>query len=204
MGGIGSGRPAGKQTVDGLPSVKLSVLRRNGALVDGRESVVQWFRQDQYRGEYRVTATTDQLTINYQLHSSAGQRNTTQIVKLTHTSCYLGSERPWMECPRCNSRVMILYVATTELGCRHCLNLTYASRNEGRVDQLLRSVRNARSKIGAEADLTKPIPPKPKWKHYNKYNLLRQEAEMHEMRFLGSMDEKLQALTGESSTEINN
>ena len=191
MGGIGSGRPAGKQTVDGLQSVDLRVLRRAGALLADCVSVFQWFRQGHYLGEFQVTAATDQLIISY-----STQHNVTQIVKLTYTPCHFGSQRPWMICPRCSSRVMILYVATAGLGCRHCFNLTYQSRNEGRVDQLLRSVRNARLKVGAAPDLTKPLPPKPKWKHNEKYNRLRQQAEMHEIRFLGSMDEKLQRTTG--------
>jgi len=191
MGGIGSGRPAGKQTVDGLLSIKLSVLRRNGALVNGSVSVIQWFRQGHYLGEYRVTAATDQLTINCQIYNH--HQHITQAVKLTHTSCYLGGNRPWMTCPGCGRRVMILYVASPGLGCRHCFNLTYASRNEGQVDQLLRTARNARLKVGAAVDLTKSIPSKPKWKHHNRYNRLRHEAERYEMKFLGSMDEKLKS-----------
>ena len=180
-----------KTKVDGLKSVDLRVLRRAGALLVGCVSVIQWFRQGHYLGEFQVTAATDQLTISY-----STQHNVTQIVKLTYTPCHFGSQRPWMACPRCSSRVMLLYVAATGLGCRHCFNLTYQSRNEGHVANLSRSVRNARVKVGAAPDLTKPLPPKPKWKHHEKYNRLRQQAEMHEIRFFGSMDEKLQLMPG--------
>ena len=181
MGGIGSRRSA----VDEFLSVDLRILRRNGALVDGRISVIQWLRRDRCIGEYQVTADNDQLIIN-----CSGQ-GFIQRVQLTHTACHLGGQRPWMACPECRSRVMLLYVAAAGLCCRHCLNLTYPSRNEGHVDQLYRRVRNARLKVGAVADLTKPIPPKQKWKHHLKYNRLRQKAEEYEERFFGSLDEKL-------------
>jgi len=192
MGGIGSGRPAGKTKLDGLLSIDLRVLRRTGALMDGCTSVIQWFRQDQYLGEYLVTAALDHLSISCQIDGS--EHNSTQIVELTYTDCYLGGSRPWLMCPRCGCRVMLLYVATVGLGCRHCLNLTYASRNEGRTDQLLRCVRNARKKVGGTADLRTSLPPKEKWAHQAKYSRLRKKAERYEIKFLGLMDKKLKQM----------
>jgi len=195
-----TGRPAGKTKVEDLLSVDLRVLKRTGALMDGCTSVIQWFRQDQYLGEYRVVATTDDLSINCHIQRSP-EYNISEKVELTYTNCYLGGSRPWMVCPRCHRRIMILYLATAGLGCRHCLNLTYASRNEGRTDQLLRSVRNSRKKVGAATDLSTPIPPKKKWQQNKKYNRLRKKAERYEIKFLGLMDEKIKRM---GSFHMNN
>ena len=178
-----------KTKVEDLLSIDLRVLRRKGALADGQVSKIQWIRQNQYLGEYRVTAATDHLSISCQIGGS--EHNTTQRIELNYTDCHLGGSRPWMMCPRCGCRIMILYVTSGGLGCRHCQNLTYASRNESRTDQLLRCVRNARKKVGAATDLTTPIPTKVKWKHHMRYTRLRKEAEIYEIKFLRSMDEKL-------------
>lgn len=57
---------------------------------------------------------------------------------LISTPCNLGGERYWFRCGLysngvyCGRRVGTLYVGGKYLGCRHCYNLTYMSRNESR------------------------------------------------------------------------
>jgi len=193
MGGIRSGRPAGKQIQDELIRLDLRYLHRNGLLIHGVVSTLWWLQHNRIVGSITIIAKANKIVLNYRVVSSGSGslQEVYQVVQLNWLPCTFGSTRPFYFCPNCGQQVLILYPDNIYFSCRHCLNLTYQSRNEGRVDQLLRSVRNARSKVGAAADLTKTIPPKPKWKHRNKYNRLRQEAELHEMRFLGSMDRKL-------------
>lgn len=56
-----------------------------------------------------------------------------QRVYLTNTPCNYGGLRYWFICP-CQKRVRIIYLSPHPMldyfGCRHCLNLTYYSRNE--------------------------------------------------------------------------
>jgi len=51
---------------------------------------------------------------------------------LTKTKCNLGGYRYWFICPglNCGRRVGCLYFGNTYFVCRHCLNLTYESRND--------------------------------------------------------------------------
>lgn len=61
----------------------------------------------------------------------------TYSIGVTRTPCHfgIGSRRHWFFCPVCRKRIGKLYVPTSEtsLGCRHCVNLTYASRSRRRL-----------------------------------------------------------------------
>jgi hypothetical protein len=56
-------------------------------------------------------------------------------IKLAKTRCNFGGFRYWFVCPLvkdgkyCGRRVAVLYLVGKYFGCRHCYNLTYASRN---------------------------------------------------------------------------
>ena len=56
-------------------------------------------------------------------------------IPLTTTSCNYGGKRYWFTCPwykngnYCGKRVGVLYKDGDYFACRHCYNLTYASRN---------------------------------------------------------------------------
>ncbi|HUD03113.1 MAG TPA: hypothetical protein VMR46_03855 [Candidatus Paceibacterota bacterium] len=58
-------------------------------------------------------------------------------VPLTTTLCHYGGVRYWFICPvyhklqYCGRRVGVLYLGDDYFACRHCYNLTYASRNAG-------------------------------------------------------------------------
>lgn len=60
-----------------------------------------------------------------------------QVVGLTRTKCYFGSERVWFICPACNMRIGMLYRPPLKQAflCRHCHNLTYELRRYHRSRQ---------------------------------------------------------------------
>jgi len=67
------------------------------------------------------------------------QRSFNEKIFIETTPCRFGGERYWFICPRdlsgldfCGRRVAVLYLTDNFFGCRHCLNLTYQSRNYGR------------------------------------------------------------------------
>lgn len=57
--------------------------------------------------------------------------------RLISTECCFGGRRYWIKC-HCERRVGVIYKANGFFACRHCHNLTYASRN------LKKSLRNDR------------------------------------------------------------
>jgi len=81
-------------------------------------------------------------------------------VRLTSTDCYYSHKRYWFICPnnQCGQRVANLYLAPNKyrFACRHCLNLSYRSRNinpKGRLvylDKMLKmekTVKNLNDKM---------------------------------------------------------
>lgn len=63
-------------------------------------------------------------------------------VPIIETSCYFGGSRYWFQCNLtksgkfCGRRVGVLYKGGDWFGCRHCYELTYASRNANRQYEL--------------------------------------------------------------------
>ncbi|PIR03771.1 MAG: hypothetical protein COV59_03805 [Candidatus Magasanikbacteria bacterium CG11_big_fil_rev_8_21_14_0_20_39_34] len=59
-------------------------------------------------------------------------------ILLVTTKCYYGGSRYWFICPwykngkYCGRRVGVLYKGGDRFACRHCYELTYASKNENR------------------------------------------------------------------------
>lgn len=59
-------------------------------------------------------------------------------IPLVTTSCNLGGKRYWFQCPwyqngiYCGRRVAVLYLGGQRFACRHCYELSYASKNENR------------------------------------------------------------------------
>lgn len=63
-------------------------------------------------------------------------------IPLTTTPCYFGGKRYWFICPwyknsiYCGKRVGVLYKYQDYFACRHCYELSYASKNENRKNKL--------------------------------------------------------------------
>lgn len=59
-------------------------------------------------------------------------------IPLVTTPCNLGGKRYWFQCPwyangvYCGKRVGVLYLGGQRFACRHCYDLSYASKNENR------------------------------------------------------------------------
>jgi hypothetical protein len=60
-------------------------------------------------------------------------------VMLVKSACHYGSFRYWFLCPLykdgapCGKRVGVLYKGDNHFGCRHCYDLTYSSKNNGKT-----------------------------------------------------------------------
>jgi hypothetical protein len=114
-------------------------------------------------------------------------------VALTWTSCHYGGQRPWFLCPGvvngrvCTRRVAILYGAGRYFLCRHCYDLVYEVQREDRATRLIARAQKIRRRLGGQASLLEPFPPKPKGMHWRTYAALyvktrcAEEAGLHTM-----------------------
>lgn len=90
-----------------------------------------------------------------------------QRIPLAYTATRFGSRRPWFTCPHCLTARRVLYRAASGFACRCCLDLRYASQIEDEMSRWTRRRRRLRDSLGAE--LSGPMPPKPKGMRWATY-----------------------------------
>ena len=119
-------------------------------------------------------------------YAFGGEQVDPYLIWVEFTQPNFGGQRPWWVCPACDRRVRILYGSKT-WQCRHCLNLTYATRQESRRDAPVRKMRAIRRRLGDTSGIGAPFPERPKGMHLRTYR-----------RFL----EHYAILSGQHSTKI--
>jgi hypothetical protein len=93
-----------------------------------------------------------------------------------------GGLRWWFQCPLCRRRVQKLFLPprASRFACRHCHNLSYATRNQSPKDRCMEAARCIRLRLGGSASLLDAFPDKPKrmwwrtyqrlWERYERYD----------------------------------
>jgi hypothetical protein len=92
--------------------------------------------------QYILNLENQYLEVRYKLRHDPSEewKSIEYQIPLTKTACHFGKERYWFICPMskkgqyCGKRVAKLYLSPYHdyFVCRHCLNLTYDSRNKNR------------------------------------------------------------------------
>ncbi|EKD99840.1 MAG: hypothetical protein ACD_22C00166G0006 [uncultured bacterium] len=129
-----------KQEADNLKKIEISQLKRRGFLNIWRDEVITWVVNGVDTGSVRIQVSTHTegnkyVTFLYNSTSPGKEKvSYCYIHSLTTSRCNFGGTRYWFICRFCGRRVGILYMGDTYFRCRHCLNLTYNSRNENRRD----------------------------------------------------------------------
>lgn len=122
-------------------------------------------------------------------------------ISLSWTPCNFGRSRPWFVCPgvvngvSCERRVAKLYLKGRYFLCQHCHDLTYLSQQEARRHAPLRRCQKIRQKLGGTANMTAPLPRKPKGMHLKTYLRLLGEYEKAYEEYSREMVMHLERLT---------
>jgi hypothetical protein len=215
MGGFGSGR---KETArwerkptterDGNRAISALELLRGGLLVPGKAFHMgeHWFFQGSIeqlviaglRGKLRpalrveVDPDGDALLIGHLLQNRDAPLWETLL--LDYTPCGFGGDRPWLLCPKCQTRRAALYfvgsdtllrqpVAASCFACRVCAGMGYESQRQREPGRAASRAKKARRKIGGilgGGNLLTTFPGKRKGMHSTTYERLRGEAEAAE------------------------
>ncbi|MGH9924711.1 MAG: hypothetical protein ACRD5B_04970 [Nitrososphaeraceae archaeon] len=127
----------GKTEADWLLSINVYWLNQNGYFNGIKAGTMQWARGSGSKssvGVHCYTLTTEPyMRLKYSQSDSYTnkQKEFDYKVRLTTTPCNYGGKRWWFVCPLmgCGRRVGTLYKNGGYFGCRHCHDLTYASKN---------------------------------------------------------------------------
>jgi hypothetical protein len=97
-----------------------------------------------------------------------------QRIRVSWTKPHYGGERPWMHCPHCDRRVAKLYNGLGGYFCRPCVgNPLYASQALSSQSRAHFQACKLRLQLGGDADLTAPIPLRPRRMHQRTYKRLK-------------------------------
>ncbi len=210
MGGRGSGnhyRFGTKDTTAGYRRIDVRAWQREGRLVPG------WFFWWSGGGSMRVevhdlAAAIPQLPAGRELmlvleythrRGEWGEpEDVRQPVFLDWTPCTYGGQRPWFRCSAdgCSRRVALLCGAGKYFACRHCYQLVYESQREAWHDRALTKAQRIRLRLGGEASLLAPFPPKPPRMHWTTYERLWRAAMVAEGMYEVGVAAELAQLAG--------
>jgi len=109
--------------------------------------------------------------------NSAGQGHPIeQPVYFSWTRPQFGGRRPWFLCPRCISRVALLYLRGESWACRRCHDLRYQSELEPKGRRGLMMVRKIQVRLGGDRSGFE-FPDKPRGMHRRTYERWREKHE---------------------------
>ncbi|MCU1303277.1 MAG: uncharacterized protein JWQ87_3561 [Candidatus Sulfotelmatobacter sp.] len=182
MGGLGSGRRSNsKATTSDYGRLDVRSWQRQGLLAVGRFVCWPW------NVEVIMSPNRDEPNMIRLYHcNQSDQHGEPHPVRLSWTPCNYGGKRAWFICPRgCGHRAAILYYGDSSPSCRHCRQLSYESQHDSGWHRSLRRARATRMRLGGSANLTEPLPGKPKGMHWGTYRRLFSKATAREQIFLG-------------------
>lgn len=126
---------------DGLNKLSITFLKKHGYLSWMYGGTITWtHRPSGYESKIAIQSSIHPANLFVRFIYTQTDRNTGEKkdfdykVSLITSPCNLGGVRYWFKCPLwtkgiyCGRRVGTLCKAGNYFGCRHCYNLTYASR----------------------------------------------------------------------------
>jgi hypothetical protein len=96
-----------------------------------------------------------------------------QTLSVAWVQWHFGGSRPFFVC-KCGRRVLQLFAPRGySWRCRHCYNLSYATRQVGLRYRLILKAQKVRERLGGDLGVANPFPAKPKRMHWKRYKRLR-------------------------------
>jgi hypothetical protein len=168
VGGFGSGNTfsrSSRSTCEATLHLDIRKLGRGGALDKWCRGSITW----PTGADIRFETMSDRLRLTYLWRRlDSVPLAIDEWISLTTTPQRLGGARNWFVCPGCHRRCAILY-CRGYFRCRECADLAYESQREGPRWRALSRAQKERLRLGGSANLTEPLPAKPKGMHWRTY-----------------------------------
>ena len=146
----GAGRPGYRAKAEHLQRVDIRDWHRRGRLWVGSSFSWSWTRGDEPSGSIGVHMYGPaSLALQYNLTGDDGhKRDASQTIRIAHTPCHYGKQRPWFVCPVCQRRAGLLYMRAGRFSCRHCQRVSYSSQSDGTLDRMWRKQSKLEARLG--------------------------------------------------------
>ena len=156
----------------------IKFLKQRGYLTPGASGILRWSIRSADVSSISVHTTSAHLRLTSVKHKvGQPQVNQEQQIQFTSTPCHFGRERFWLVCPKCHKRVGILALSRGKFLCRHCVALSYASRNESEYQRLASKISELRGNMYDHTGRRKK-----KGMHWQTFHAMSHELELLEYR----------------------
>jgi hypothetical protein len=158
-------RGYGRRTVEQTRSVDIRDLRKaayvgeaSGNWLEARNKLLCAGIQPRHWNDEAITLDGQTLTVGW-------------------APWHFGGKRPFFAC-RCGRKVLQLFApGGHSWRCRHCYDLTYATRQVGLRYRLILKAQKVRERLRGDLGVCNPFPARPKGMHSKRYERLRERHE---------------------------
>lgn len=168
----------GKDTTDEYKRIDVRFLQKRGYLVPGTAFTLSWSRHGERIGWIQCRTIDDAVILAYRHRRGYEEwKDEEYPVRISHTQCNFGGERPWFLCPArgCGRRVAVLYLGGI-FACRRCHQLAYECQREPPHYRALRKAQNLSIRLGGTGGIEE-IVFKPRGMHQRTFERLRRKYE---------------------------
>ena len=167
-----------KRTTDDYKRIDVRFLHKQNCLRAGSDFTLTWTCGGERIGWMQCRTTSEAVILAYKHRRGEADdwTNEEYPVKISHTPCNYGGERPWLHCPAlgCGRRVAVLYGGAI-FACRHCHRLAYESQRERNYERALRRAQSIQERCGRALCVDDGLAGKPKGMHWSTYQRLEQQ-----------------------------
>lgn len=195
-----AGSKVGKATTSQCLRLDVRKLKRDGALLPGRNITWTWTRSNGNQSSIGINMITeDELLLHYTCRVDGKVTPVETRIRIDYTGCNYGNKRPWFRCSKCHTRVATLFQKGIYFNCRKCQDLTYYTCQEAgnlndmatrRVNRILTRLKS-NEKCGF--DIVYHTPKRPRYMHSNTYEKLLIQYRNVQREYAASVRAKLQS-----------
>jgi hypothetical protein len=165
-------------------------MARRGYLRSGKSFGWSWNRGGEPSGSIGVLVHgRDSLALQYMIGSEGERRDGTQTIRLAHTRCNYGKDRPWFVCPHCQRRAGLLFMRWGRFACRKCQRVAFTSQSEDLCGRTWRAQQKIEQRLGKNWRRPKGM----RWTTYNRLIYRRSTCEETRDTALAGCLERLMA-----------
>jgi len=141
----GAGRPAWRPKAEACLRLDVRDLARRKMLNGGSFG---WHWSETHSGRWAanigIEVKGEVVRLDYLVSGEVSGHD----VHLARTACGFGGSRPWFLCPRCGSRVAVLFMRSRTFVCRRCSGVAYTSQSEDTIGRAWRRQAKLERRLG--------------------------------------------------------
>lgn len=145
----GAGRKPRKIKAETLPSISVTALRKSGLFEEPCMVYFQMRGLGVESGTLEISEVDrDDLQMGWKFRRNSSTIEGCQSVNVIRTECHFGGDRRWLQCPRCDRKMGVLFLRLNLFACRRCQQVTYKTQSKDACDRAWTKQRRIEQTLG--------------------------------------------------------